>query len=114
MALARAKEHATFVECGVISQYNTARPQGIRNFGNVVSMRINMRGFIIFDHKDSWPQARRELSQWIAEGKMKKTETIVKGGLKAAEEALVGLYNGVNQGKLMVEIKSQDETPSKL
>lgn len=114
MALARAKEHARFVECGVISQYNSSKPQGPRNFANVVSMRIRMEGFIVMDHVKHWPQARKELAQWIAEGKMKKSETIVKGGLEKAEEALIGLYNGVNQGKLMVEIKNHEETPSKL
>lgn len=114
MALARAKEHARFVECGVISQYNTSKPQGPRNFANVVSMRIRMQGFIITDHKASWPKGRQELSKWIAEGKMKKSETIVKGGLEAAEGALIRLYKGVNQGKLMVEVKDENVTPSKL
>ena len=114
MALARAKEHARFVECGVISQYNTSNPQGPKYFSNVVSMRIRMQGFIVTDHVASWPQARKELSQWIAEGKMKKSETIIKGGLEAAEGALIGLYKGVNQGKLMVEVKDERKTPSKL
>ncbi|KAK0384520.1 hypothetical protein NLU13_8606 [Sarocladium strictum] len=114
MALARAKEHARFVECGVISQYNTSNPQGPKYFSNVVAMRIRMQGFIITDHTASWPKGRQELSKWIAEGKMKKSETIIKGGLEAAEGALIGLYNGVNQGKLMVEIKDESKTPAKL
>jgi NADPH-dependent curcumin reductase CurA len=66
------------------------------------------------DHPEHFPTARKELSQWLAEGKLKKTETIVKGGLRKAEQALVDLYKGVNTGKLMVEIKNPDESPSKL
>ena len=61
-----------------------------------------------------FPAARAELAQWIAEGKLKKTETVVRGGPKVAEQALVDLYKGINTGKLIVEIKNHNETPSKL
>ena len=53
-------------------------------------------------------------SAWLAEGKIKKNETIIKGGLKAAEQGLVDLFRGINSGKLLVEVKNPDETPSKL
>lgn len=60
-----------------------------------------MQGFIIFDHTADFPKARKELAQWMSEGKLKRQETIVKGGLKSAEQALVDLYKGVNKGKLL-------------
>lgn len=114
MCLARAKERARFIECGVISQYNTSNPRGIQNMGQVVSMRIRMEGFIVFDHREHFPKARAELGKWLTEGKLKKGETIIKGGLKVADQALVDLYRGVNTGKLLVEVKNHNETPSKL
>ena len=114
MCLARAKENARFIECGVISQYNDANPKGLKNISNVVTMRIRMQGFIIFDHRDKFVEARKELSQWIAEGKLKKNETVLKGGLAVAEQGLVDLYKGINTGKLLVEIKNPNDTPSKL
>ncbi|KAF5023405.1 hypothetical protein F66182_4562 [Fusarium sp. NRRL 66182] len=114
MCLMRAKEHARFVECGLVSQYNAAKPQGPRAFSQIVTMRIKMQGFIVLDHVKDWATARAELASWIAEGKLKKTETIVQGGLKVAEQALVDLYKGINTGKLIVEIKNHNETPSKL
>lgn len=114
MCLARAKENARFIECGVISQYNDANPKGLKNIGQVVTMRIRMQGFIVFDHRDKFPEARKALSQWIAEGKLKKNETVLKGGLGAAEQGLVDLYKGINTGKLLVEVKNPNETPSKL
>ncbi|QUC20433.1 uncharacterized protein UV8b_04674 [Ustilaginoidea virens] len=114
MCLARAKEHARFVMCGGISQYNTSNPVGPKNISKVITMRIKMQGFIVFDHKHRIPEMRKELSQWLAEGKLKKTETIVKGGLAVAEQALVDLYNGANQGKLLVELKSPDAPALKL
>jgi NADPH-dependent curcumin reductase CurA len=59
-----------------------------------------MEGFIVFDYEKEYPRALRDLSQWLAEGKIKRKETIVKGGLQQAENALRDLYEGRNTGKL--------------
>ncbi|KAH0529292.1 hypothetical protein TsFJ059_004059 [Trichoderma semiorbis] len=114
MCLARAKEHARFVMCGGISQYNSANPEGPSNISRVISMRIKMQGFIVFDHIKDYGKARQELSQWVSEGKIKKTEHILPGGLQVAEQGLVDLYKGSNTGKLLVEVKNPKENPSKL
>lgn len=58
-----------------------------------------MEGFLVFDYHEKYPQALKELAQWLAEGKIKSKETIVKGGLQQAEKALRDVYNGVNTGK---------------
>jgi len=100
LALSRAKAHSRFVMCGGISQYNSSKPQGPKNYLMIVSMRIRMEGFIVFDYQNQYPQALRDLAQWLSEGKIKRKETIVKGGLSQAEKALTDLYNGVNTGKL--------------
>ncbi|KAL9027886.1 MAG: hypothetical protein Q9196_003658 [Gyalolechia fulgens] len=63
-----------------------------------------MEGFIIFDYAKQYPEARKELAQWLAEGRIQRKETIVKGGLAKAEQALVDLFHGVNTGKLLVEV----------
>jgi len=52
----------------------------------------------------SYPEARRDLAQWLSEGKLKRKETIVKGGLPAAEQALRDLYRGVNTGMAVVTL----------
>ncbi len=61
---------------------------------------ISMEGFIVFDYAKQYSQARAELSQWLAEGKIQRKETIVQGGLAKAGEALVDLYKGSNTGML--------------
>lgn len=58
-----------------------------------------MEGFIIFDHAKEYPSARKQLAQWLAEGKLKRQETIVKGGLKVAEQTLDALFKGSNTGE---------------
>lgn len=76
-------------------------------------MRIKVQGFIVLDYAKDFAAARKELAQWLDEGKIKRKETILKGGLQVAEQGLVDLYKGINTGKLMVEIKSPS-APSKL
>ncbi|KAG4437376.1 hypothetical protein IFR05_007140 [Cadophora sp. M221] len=108
LALSRAKAHSRFVMCGAISQYNSSKPVGPKNISMVIVMRIKLQGFIVFDYQSQYGAARTELTKWLAEGKLQRKETIVKGGLKSAERALMDLYNGINTGKLLVEVKAED------
>ncbi|KAL5323097.1 hypothetical protein ACEPPN_007625 [Leptodophora sp. 'Broadleaf-Isolate-01'] len=98
LALSRAKAHSRFVMCGAISQYNSAKPVGPKNISMVIAMRIKLQGFIVFDYQSQYGAARTELTKWLTEGKIQRKETIVKGGLKSAERALMDLYNGINTG----------------
>jgi NADPH-dependent curcumin reductase CurA len=59
----------------------------------------SMEGFIVFDYAKEYPRALKDLAQWLSEGKIKRKETIIKGGLDQAENALRDLYKGVNTGK---------------
>lgn len=58
-----------------------------------------MEGFIVFDYQKEYPRALKDLAQWLSEGKIKRKETIVKGGIEQAQYALRDLYNGVNTGE---------------
>jgi NADPH-dependent curcumin reductase CurA len=77
---------------------NWEEADGRQNISMVIAMRIKMQGFLVFDYAKEYPAAIAQLAQWLAEGKLQRKETIVKGGLKAAEQALVDLYNGINTG----------------
>ncbi|OIW26617.1 NADP-dependent leukotriene B4 12-hydroxydehydrogenase [Coniochaeta ligniaria NRRL 30616] len=109
LALGRANKFARFVECGMISQYNSAEAVGPRNIMNVVSQRVRLQGFIVFDFIERYDEGRKQLAQWLSEGKLQRKETIIKGGLKAAEEGLLQLFKGQNTGKMLVEIKNLEE-----
>lgn len=65
---------------------------------------VGVQGFIVFDYAKRYPEAAMKLGEWIAEGKIKYKDHIVKGGLEAAPEALATLFSGGNTGKLIVEI----------
>lgn len=104
LALSRAKEHARFVMCGGISQYNTKNAQGPKNYLMIISMRIRMEGFVVTDYEGKYAEAKKDLAQWLEEGKIGRQETVLKGGIEKMPEALRALYEGVNTGKLLVEV----------
>jgi NADPH-dependent curcumin reductase CurA len=58
-----------------------------------------MEGFVVFDYAKQYPTALKDLAQWLEEGKIKTTETVVKGGIEKAQNALRDLYDGINTGK---------------
>lgn len=68
----------------------------------------------MFDYASQYHTARADLAKWLSEGKIKRKEHIIKGGLGAAEQGLVDLYRGVNTGKLLVEVKAEDGRGAKL
>ena len=100
MGLARAAKDARFVMCGAISQYNSSKPEGPKNIMNVVTQRLKLQGFIVFDHASEFPQARKQLAQWLGEGKINRSEYVVKGGLKNYDEGFKQLFSGANTGTL--------------
>lgn len=114
LALSRAKPFSRFVQCGAISEYNSKKPQGLKNYMMLISMRIRMQGFVVFDYEHKYAEARKQLAQWLSEGKLKRKETIVPGGIFNAEKALVGLFEGKNTGKTMVEVAKPEDVKSKL
>ncbi|OQU97099.1 hypothetical protein CLAIMM_03090 [Cladophialophora immunda] len=104
LALEQAKIHGRIVLCGGVSQVNTTSPQGPKNYLNIIYKRLRVEGFLVFDYPEENAQAFSQISQWFSEGKLKAKETIIKGGLEQAEKALRDIYNGVNTGKLLVEV----------
>lgn len=68
-----------------------------------------MKGFIVFDFAKQYPAALKDLGTWLSQGKIKRKETIVKGGIEAAPQGLVELYQGANTGKMMVEVAPLSE-----
>jgi hypothetical protein len=90
--------------CGAISQYNATEPvPGPDNLWLLISKRLTLRGFIVSDHSDLTPEFLREVGPWIAEGKIRFTETVVTG-LENAPDAFIGLLRGQNTGKMVVRL----------
>ena len=58
-----------------------------------------MHGFVVWDYASEFDSACEVLAQWVGQGKIKTRETIVRGGLPMAEQALAGLFEGINTGE---------------
>ena len=68
------------IACGAISRYNDERPEpGPRNLGLIVTKRLRVQGFIVFDHSDRYPAFLAEVGPWVRDGKLAYRETIVEG-----------------------------------
>ncbi|MDQ2699745.1 MAG: NADP-dependent oxidoreductase [Actinomycetota bacterium] len=91
--------------CGLISGYNeTELPPGPRTFGNLLIQRVKLQGFIILDYYPRFGEAIRQLSEWMAAGKIRSEETVVEG-FEKLPDALNMLFAGENTGKLVVNIE---------
>ena len=88
--------------CGLIAGYN-GQDIAIHNVRALLVSRLEVRGFIISDHLDAWPQALAELGPGVATGRIKFRESIAEG-LAAAPEAFIGLLQGRNFGKQLVKL----------
>ena len=96
--------------CGMISAYNTkgARSEGVTTLSNMIYNRVTMKGFVVYEFFDMRDQFLADMRQWIAEGKMKYQETIMQG-VENAPNAMIGLLQGENSGKMLVQIGPETE-----
>ncbi len=101
-SLARMNPFGRIAMCGMISGYN-GEPIAIKNARAFLTMRLTMRGFIVSEHMDLWPQGLKELGTLVATGKLKFRESIAEG-IAQAPEAFIGLLKGQNFGKQLVKL----------
>ena len=96
--------------CGVVSWYNlTGLPEGPdfgpAIMGTILRMKVKVEGFIIFDSfpKSTYKDFVRDMSAWLADGKVQYTEQVVNG-LENAPAALNDLLLGKSFGKMVVKV----------
>ncbi len=95
---------ARVIICGAISLYNETRiPMGPR-LGSVLLVKSAlMKGFIVNDFSEKYPEALQQLTQWLKAGKLVYKETIIEG-FDNIPKAFIGLFKGANTGKMMVKV----------
>lgn len=96
--------NARIVLCGQIALYNsTETPMGPRIQPMLLTRSVLMQGFIIGNYQSQFSEGSMQLATWVKEGKLKYKETIVKSFDKLPA-ALLGLFEGDNIGKMIVEV----------
>jgi NADPH-dependent curcumin reductase CurA len=104
--LALINLHARIVLAGQIAMYNDESMQSPRNIMNLIMQRGRMEGFVVLDFmadEAAAAQATMELAEWYKEGKI-KFRTHIVDGLENATAAVNMLFDGSNQGKLIIKI----------
>ncbi|WP_158979035.1 NADP-dependent oxidoreductase [Cellulophaga sp. L1A9] len=95
---------ARMIICGAISVYNSTEiPTGVSVQPFLVKNSALMQGFIVSNYQDKFPEAMKQLSLWLSEGKLKYTETVVEG-FDNIPSAFLDLFEGKNKGKMIVKI----------
>jgi NADPH-dependent curcumin reductase CurA len=102
--LAALRQNGRVIACGAISRYNDARAEpGPRNLFLMVTKRLRLQGFIVFDHNARFPEFIAEVGPWVRSGELAYRETIVEG-LENIPAAFAGLFHGDNIGKMLVRV----------
>ena len=102
-ALALARNNARFAICGMIEGYNSGEPTSLRFAMRIISARIRLKGFIVFDYFPRMAEFYAEMGPWLASGAVKSRETVVDG-LENTAGAFLGLFKGENIGKMLVRL----------
>jgi len=102
-------DKARVVVCGLISSYNEiGKPDGGEAaqtlMRTILVKSLTVRGFIVSDlYPGRTGEILTAINGWLREGKLKYREDVVSG-LENAPKAFLGLLEGRNFGKLIVEV----------
>ncbi|MEM9585046.1 MAG: NADP-dependent oxidoreductase [Pseudomonadota bacterium] len=105
--LSRMNTGGRIAVCGAISWYSG---QGVAEaqplpavWRNILTRRLRVQGFIIFDHFHRMKAFQAEVAPMVGNGQIKVKETVAEG-LEAAPEAFMALLKGGNFGKQLVRV----------
>jgi len=102
--IANMSSYGRIAACGSISNYNDAEEQmGTALLPLVVYKFLTIQGFLIGDYITRFPEGLTQLSTWLKEDKLIYAETIIDG-FENLPKAFIGLFEGKNQGKMLVRV----------
>ncbi len=96
--------HARIAVCGQISQYNLESPEvGPRWLGQLVVKQARVQGFLVSRFAERFPEGCAQLASWLKSGQLKYREDVAVG-IESAPQAFIGMLQGRNQGKQLVQL----------
>lgn len=111
LMLGRMAREGRIAACGAISNYNTSRPTGLKNFSEVISMRLEIKGFIVLDFltqpNNKASDATQDLIAAVKQGKITigdENETVVSTAFEDIPQTWMKLFEGTNTGKLITKL----------
>ena len=101
---ANINEHARIAICGQIADYNEENPpQGPRPMHTLIKKSARMEGFVVYDFKDNFAEAKQQIADWYNNGNLIYKENLIEG-FENIPDAFIGLFSGENIGKQMVKV----------
>jgi NADPH-dependent curcumin reductase CurA len=99
--------HGRIPLCGMVAWYGgsniAAENQLPGMWRNILVKRLQVSGFIIFDHWDQYPAFLKDVAPKVAAGEIKYLEDVATG-LENAPDAFIAMLKGGNTGKQIVEL----------
>ncbi len=93
------------IQCGTMSIASWAdNPTGLRNDRELLTRRLRMEGFVIFDHIKRFDDTAAKLAAMIKDGSLHYAEDI-ESDIAQAPQALVDVYSGKNKGKKLIKLR---------
>lgn len=103
-ALSALRVHGRIIACGGISGYNNEKPvPGPSNLFNMTTKRLTMKGLIVGDYLKNRGEFEKEVGGYYQAGNIRNSETVAKG-IDKAVDAFLGLFQGKNIGKMVVQL----------
>jgi len=104
-ALPRMNALGRIAVCGMISAYNNfgAISEPVTTLSNMIYNRLTMKGFVFYEFEPLRAQFLTDMKRWLDEGRIQYRSTILQG-IEQAPAALIGLFNGTNTGKMLVQL----------
>jgi len=96
--------------CGFVSDYNAEDISAVDHPTHIIKRLAahepESRFFVVTEWMERWPDATRQLGQWVKEGHLRYRESIGEG-LERAPEYFRGLLKGRNFGKQLVKVAEE-------
>jgi NADPH-dependent curcumin reductase CurA len=104
-ALPRMNALGRIAVCGMISAYNNfgAISEPVTTLSNMIYNRLTMKGFVFYEFEPLRAQFLADMKRWLKDGRIRYRTTILQG-IEQAPAALIGLFNGTNTGKMLVQL----------
>lgn len=105
--LTRMARFGRIAACGAIAAYNDPDMPGLKNWYQVISMRIEIKGFIIFDYMPRMGEGLKALQEAHKKGNLKideQNEHVVSVGFEEIPNVWWKLFEGENRGKLLTKL----------
>ena len=93
------------IQCGTMSIPSWVPvPVGPRKDREILTRRLRVEGFVIFDHLKRYDETAARLAAMIRDGSLRYAEDI---GTEIADapQALVDVYGGLNKGKKLIKLR---------